>query len=495
MISLPPKQWWWSSSLILILLTIILIAAEHTSRVIALPIKTTITTTTDFTPTQVHLAFTNSTHPNALVISFHTKNYNKEWLGMPIVKYSAMDSTLSHHYEQSAESSVFQYGNTQVTGYDFHVWIPNLKFSTKYYYQCTFSQMQNISSEIYNFYTKTDPKQAQHEVHTVIMYGDQGTTNSKNVIARTTEYIHSYFGNKENNNNLFVYHLGDISYADDFAGVQYQPIWNQYMDMMANIMPYVPYMVCVGNHENGPQNKPYDDFERGFMAYNHRFFMPGRNSSLIGHNMWHSFENGLVTFVAIDTETNFPHSFFPQFNFQNKIDQLEWLSDTLSKIDRKKTPWVVVVGHRPIYSSQYIFSAANGSIIGESKILQQAFEDILYKYQVDIAMFGHVHSYERTNPVYRTQVEPGTANSNHFHNLRYTIHIVNGAGGNTEGLTPGKDFYLGQSWASKIFYQDEGYGILKSRFDSNLNVYSLEFNYYAAKTNELVDSFTVTKNA
>ncbi|KAF0978436.1 hypothetical protein FDP41_002256 [Naegleria fowleri] len=162
--------------------------------------------------------------------------------------------------------------------------------------------------------------------------------------------------------------------------------------------------------------------------------MPGRNFSLIGHNMWHS---GLVTFVAIDTETNIPHSFFPESNFKNKVDQSEWLSDTLSKINKKKTPWVVV-GHRPIYSSQNIFSAADESIIGESKILQEVFEDILYKYHVNIAMFGkagkcswkkitnphthiqmrmhtvgHVHSNERTNPVYRTLVEPNFVF--HFH--------------------------------------------------------------------------------
>ena len=56
----------------------------------------------------------------------------------------------------------------------------------------------------------------------------------------------------------------------------------------------------------GPLHHPYYSFELGFQALNHRFFMPLRNNSAYGHNMWYSFEYGPITFISISTETNYP---------------------------------------------------------------------------------------------------------------------------------------------------------------------------------------------
>ncbi len=35
--------------------------------------------------------------------------------------------------------------------------------------------------------------------------------------------------------------------------------------------------------------------------------------------------------------------------------------------------------------------------------IQQYLEDLLYQYQVDLCLWGHYHSYERTCPVYKNQ--------------------------------------------------------------------------------------------
>jgi hypothetical protein len=56
--------------------------------------------------------------------------------------------------------------------------------------------------------------------------------------------------------------------------------------------------------------------------------------------------------------------------------------------------------------------------------LMQSFEPLFYKYGVDLAFNGHVHSYERTNPVY-----------NYSLNNCGTIHMTVGDGGNLEGIT------------------------------------------------------------
>lgn len=342
-------------------------------------------------PSQVHIALTRN--PREMIVSFHTESYDKDVLGMAKVIFSKNENFNDFQVAHVGSVST-TYGDSAKTGYEHHVLLVDLEYSTKYYYKCGFTKSSDIESEVYYFHTRTDPKETESKQVSVVMYGDQGTTNSAYVIARTKHFVNSFFDKSDSKHkNMFVYHLGDIGYANDFAGAQYQFIWTKYMKMLSDFMPHAPYMVCVGNHEKGPKNHPYDEFEIPFRAYNYRFYMPGRNESSIGHNMWHSFEYGPITFVAIDTETNFPGAHFAKYDKDFHGDQLKWLDETLSKVDRKKTPWLIVVGHRPIYSSTHEFSDEKGEPIGEAKTLQEAFEDLIQKYKTDIFMVGHVHSY------------------------------------------------------------------------------------------------------
>lgn len=50
-----------------------------------------------------------------------------------------------------------------------------------------------------------------------------------------------------------------------------------------------------------------------------------------------------------------------EHNFEPGSRQYLWLENDLKKIDRKKTPWVIIGGHRPMYDSQdqlgkYVFT-------------------------------------------------------------------------------------------------------------------------------------------
>lgn len=60
-----------------------------------------------------------------------------------------------------------------------------------------------------------------------------------------------------------------------------------------------------------------------------------------------------------------------------------FINTDLAAVNRSITPWVVVNGHRPIYTT----STSGGSItsvIQVSDDLRNALEDIFYKYQVRI---------------------------------------------------------------------------------------------------------------
>jgi hypothetical protein len=160
---------------------------------------------------------------------------------------------------------------------------------------------------------------------------------------------------------------------------------------------------------------------------------------------------------------------------------LNWLKHDLHNANkqRDKTPWIVVIGHRPIYSSEMLYS--NHSIaIQQAKILQDAFEDILHEYQVDIFLVGHVHSYERTYPVYRNKVVQHS-----------TIHIVAGGAGNLEGLTPDVNFPERGVWSAHLCNSDEGYGVLSTTLDDKDA--ELRWRYYRSTDDGLEDELVLKK--
>jgi hypothetical protein len=72
-------------------------------------------------------------------------------------------------------------------------------------------------------------------------------------------------------------------------------------------------------------------------------------------NMWYSFEHGLAHFIVFNTETDYPDAEDEPGGvaaenagpFAPSGTQLAWLENDLKNVDRCKTPWVIVGGHRP----------------------------------------------------------------------------------------------------------------------------------------------------
>ncbi|GAB4817121.1 hypothetical protein N2152v2_004167 [Parachlorella kessleri] len=96
---------------------------------------------------------------------------------------------------------------------------------------------------------------------------------------------------------------------------------------------------------------------------------------------WYSFSYGSVHFTVLSTE----HDVTPGSK------QYKWLKHDLRRVDRCRTPWLVVAMHRPMY---VVFPHKSNRIVGEH--LREALEDLLNEYEVDLVLSGHVHSYSRT---------------------------------------------------------------------------------------------------
>ncbi|KAK9234358.1 Metallo-dependent phosphatase-like protein [Lipomyces kononenkoae] len=275
--------------------------------------------------------------------------------------------------------------------------------------------------------------------------------------------------------------------------VLYESNWDLWQQWINPVTKKLPYMVLPGNHEasctefDGPGNvlTAYlnDDkanttvpqlnltyyscppSQRNFTAYQNRFYMPGSETGGVG-NFWYSFDYGLAHFVSIDTETDFvnspewpfvadtkghglptPEETYPtdsgpfgaidgNYTVNQNYEQYKWLAQDLAKVDRTKTPWVIVMGHHPMYSS------AHSSYMNN---IRAAFEGLMLKYEVDLFLAGHIHWYERLYPLGNGTIDTGAVLNDHTYRVnggKSITHIVNGMAGNIESHS---EFSSGES--------------------------------------------------
>mmetsp|Transcript_153554 Transcript_153554/g.283062 ORF Transcript_153554/g.283062 Transcript_153554/m.283062 type:complete len:682 (-) Transcript_153554:39-2084(-) len=185
--------------------------------------------------------------------------------------------------------------------------------------------------------------------------------------------------------------VGDLAYADGWA-----EIWDVYGSLMEPLHSGVYQLAVVGNHEIMQNNGI--DFE-------HRYPMPFRQSDSESSLMF-NYETGPVYVIGVPGCYAPTHRASPQWNF---------VAERLNGVNRTRTPWVVVMFHTPWYNS-------NGAHYQEGLKHQWDMEELLYAHGVDFVFNGHVHSYERSFPVFNyTRDDCGTT------------HVVIGDGGNYEG--------------------------------------------------------------
>jgi hypothetical protein len=189
---------------------------------------------------------------------------------------------------------------------------------------------------------------------------------------------------------------GDLSYADGFG-----PRWDSYGRLAEPLFSRLPAAYTVGNHEvdHGADTL---HFTRRYPAL---FLSEDAGSP---SDLYYSFEAGLAHVVMLCSYCASGES----------SAQYRWLRRDLARVDRSRTPWLVLSWHTPWYTS----NAHHG--MWEGNEMRGAMEDLLNQARADIVFTGHVHAYERTLPIYKNQ-------TNHCNG---TVYIVVGDGGNREGF-------------------------------------------------------------
>ena len=199
-----------------------------------------------------------------------------------------------------------------------------------------------------------------------------------------------------------VFLFGDLSYA-----VGYISVWDEFLHQMSwNFAHKIPFLVNSGNHE-------FDYFESGWDAH-----ASGRTRDLYGgHDSggecgvmsnalfntprksaekdWFGVAIGNIFVVSINTEVD--------FNSMSSDQHAELRMILETEFDRTKTPWLIVVGHRPgLVDSSYAEEAPasankkDSSDVAVMKEIQEHLWPMFVEFKVDMVFWGHNHAYQRS---------------------------------------------------------------------------------------------------
>ncbi|XP_065860544.1 probable inactive purple acid phosphatase 2 [Euphorbia lathyris] len=349
-------------------------------------------------PEQIHLAFTDSEDEMRVMFVAGDQDERK-------VKWGEVDGEWTH----AQVARVARYEREHMcdapandsTGWRDPGWIHNaimtmLKKGVRYYYQV------GTDSKGWSSTRSFVSRNGDSDETIAFLFGDMGTATPYATFIRTQDESIATMkwilrdieaiGNKP----AFVSHIGDISYARGYSW-----IWDHFFNQVEPVASKLPYHVCIGNHEYDWPLQPWkpewsasiygtDGGGECGVPYSLKFQMPGNSSELTGshapatRNLYYSFDVGSVHFLYISTETNFlPGS--GQYNF---------IKHDLESVNQTKTPFVVVQGHRPMYTT----SNENRDAPLRQRMLEHL-EPLFVENNVTLALWGHVHRYERFCPV------------------------------------------------------------------------------------------------
>eukprot|EP00040_Diaphanoeca_grandis_P011444 m.58676 g.58676 ORF g.58676 m.58676 type:complete len:648 (+) comp22596_c0_seq2:141-2084(+) len=281
-----------------------------------------------------------------------------------------------------------------------------------------------------------------------------------------------------------VLHIGDLAYATG-----YETEWDRFMTQIEPIASRAAYMIMQGNHErdypnSGSEIGGADSGGECGIPTQARFPMP--TPSHRQDDGWYSFNQGPVHFVMMDTEKG----------AYNGSDQYAFFLSDLQAVNRSETPWVVFSGHRPMYSgacadSKCESGIGNGGYDIRDMPWAKDVETLLFQYQVDLCLWGHVHNAEVTCPLYRGKcVEPKTSGG-----YDAPVHAVIGNGGQSLSSFP----VIPEPW-SRWRYKEfgfstvtvEGRTALTMKFFSDCELVGTRADCSAS--NKLVYNFTINRS-
>ncbi|KAI4376693.1 hypothetical protein MLD38_014427 [Melastoma candidum] len=341
-------------------------------------------------PQQVHIT-QGDYDGKAVIVSWVTANDSRS--------SEVVYGTVQNKYDHSAKGRMTKYTLYKYESHYIHHCILNdLKFDTKYYYKIG----SGASSREFWFHTPPEPNADASYKFGVI--GDLGQTY--NSLSTLKHYMLS--------GAETVLFVGDLSYADRY---QYNDVglrWDTWGRFIEQIAAYQPWIWSAGNHEI--EYLPYMGEVLPFKQYLQRYptpYMACKSNS----PLWYAIRRASSHIIVLS-------SYSP---FVKYTPQWIWLRDELKRVDREKTPWLIVLMHVPLYSSNEIHYM-------EGESMRAVFEEWFIQHRVDVVFAGHVHAYERSYRISNIHYNVTSGYSYPIPNNAAPIYITVGDGGNQEGL-------------------------------------------------------------
>ncbi|KAL5056584.1 hypothetical protein RYX36_037266 [Vicia faba] len=287
----------------------------------------------------------------------------------------------------------------------------------------------------------------------------------------------------DSNNVNSVFHIGDISYATGFLAE-----WDFFMHLISPVASRVPYMTAIGNHErdyvsSGSVYQTPDSGGECGVPYETYFPMPTSAKD----KPWYSIEQASVHFTVISTE----------HDWSIDSQQYEWMKKDMGSVNRQHTPWLIFMAHRPMYTSrrggfllkdQNFIKAVEPLLLENTARASNSLEFCYLPCLVDLALFGHVHNYERTCSVYQNKCKAMPIKDQKgvdtYDNRNYSapVHAIIGMAGFTLDKFPDDV----DSWSLKRISE---FGYLRGHATKN----DLNLEFVTSDTREVKDAFRITK--
>ncbi|WP_216893348.1 metallophosphoesterase [Nocardia alni] len=237
---------------------------------------------------------------------------------------------------------------------------------------------------------------------------------------------------------------GDISYADPSHGGgpdwfaldgnsprdgmdAYNPyVWDDYFHAIEGSAAHVPWMFATGNHD---MEAVYGT--HGYGGLVKRIDMPENGPA--GCPSVYSFRYGNVAVLSLDANEAC-HQYQANLGYSGG-EQTSWLECMLAVYRADPAiDFIVCFFHECAYATG-VGGASDGGV-------RQAFAELFDKYQVDLALQGHNHNFERTDPIRNGR--PTRVAKDHaivYPEQDGTVYYVVGGGGAAHG-----DFDSGESY-------------------------------------------------
>ncbi|KAL8502702.1 hypothetical protein ACS0TY_021717 [Phlomoides rotata] len=338
-------------------------------------------------PQQVHIT-QGDYDGKAVIISWITTREP----GSNTVRYGLSEGK----YNFTAEGTVQRYMfYNYKSGFIHQCLLDGLQHDTKYYYE-----IGNGDSSR-KFWFQTPPEIGPDSSYKFGIIGDLGQTyNSLSTLKHSMQTGAQTI--------LFV---GDLSYADRYDKHDVSVRWDSWGRFVEQSAAYQPWIWSAGNHEI--EYFPHMGEITPFTNYLHRYPTP-YTASRSSSPLWYAVRRASAHIIVLS-------SYSP---FVKYTPQWKWLEQELKKVDREKTPWLIVVMHAPMYNS-------NDAHFMEGESMRLVFESWFCHYKVDAVFAGHVHAYERSHRVSSLR---SNGSSYAAQDKSAPVYITVGDGGNQEGL-------------------------------------------------------------